>query len=140
MFRDRSLMLAVVRMGAAIFTVFGGVALLLAATGVYGVKAYVVARRTREIGIRMALGATPGRVVWMVVRDGLVASAAGIVVGLGLSAGAGVAMRSLTYQGRAADAMVLVAAVVILGLAALLASWIPARRATRIAPIAALRG
>ena len=140
MFRNRSLMLAVVRMGAAIFTVFGGVALLLAATGVYGVKAYVVARRTREIGIRMALGATPGRVVWMVVRDGLVASAAGIVVGLGLSAAAGVAMRSLTYQGRAADALVLGAAVVILGLATLLASWIPARRATRIAPIAALRG
>jgi hypothetical protein len=139
MFRDRNLMLAIVRIGAVIFTVFGAVALFLAAVGVYGVKAYLVSRRTREIGIRMALGASPAGVVWMVIRDGLVASVIGLGLGLGLAAIVGQGMRALTYQGRAADAAMLGLALVVLTTAALFASWIPARRATRITPTRALR-
>jgi predicted permease len=138
-YRDRNLLLGVVRAGAATFTVFGVVALLMAAVGVYGVKAYVVSRRTREIGIRVALGATARRVVWIIVRDGLTASVVGLGVGLVLSALVGIAMRSLTYQGRAADAAVLTVALVVLTSSALLASWLPARRATKIEPLRAIR-
>jgi predicted permease len=139
MYRDRNMMLAVVRMGAAMFIIFGAIALLLAAVGIYGVKAYVVSRRTREIGIRVALGATERGVVWMVVRDGLIANVFGLGAGLLLSSLAGVAMRSLTYQGRAADAAVLGVALVVLAGSALIASWLPARRATSISPITAMR-
>jgi len=139
MFRDRNLMLAIVRIGAVIFSVFGAVALFLAAVGVYGVKAYLVSRRTREIGIRMALGASPAGVVWMVIRDGLVPSAIGLGLGLGLAAIVGQGMRAMTYQGRAADAAMLGLALAVLTTAALVASWIPARRATRITPTRALR-
>lgn len=139
MFRDRNVMLAVVRMGAAVFGAFGAVALLLSAVGVYGVKAYVVSRRTREIGIRTALGATPARVIWDVVRDGLVTSVAGLAVGLGLAALTGTAMRGLVYQERGVDPLVLGAALLVLIVAALAASWLPARRATRIGPLRALR-
>jgi len=139
MYRDRNLLLAVVRIGAAMFTIFGGVALFLAAVGIYGVKAYVVSRRTREIGIRVALGATPRGVVWMVVRDGLVASVVGLGIGLALSALVGIAMRSITYQGRAADAAVLGLALAVLAGSALLASWLPARRATKVSPLLAIR-
>jgi putative ABC transport system permease protein len=139
MFRDRNALLAVIRMGATIFTSFGIVALFMAAAGVYGVKAYVVSRRTREIGIRIALGATSRRVIWMVLRDGLVASIAGIVVGGSLAVLAGTAMRSLTYQNQSADAVVLGGALVVLVATMLLASVVPARRATKIAPLRALR-
>ena len=138
-FRARGLMLAVVRVCAVIFTAFGIMALGLAALGIYGVKAYVVSRRTREIGIRVALGATPGRIAGLVVGEGLVTSVVGLAIGLGLSALAGLAMRSLTYQGRAADAAVLAVSFGVLVTAALVASWLPARRATRISPIRALR-
>ncbi len=140
MFRDRNVMLAMVQIGAAIFTVFGAVALFLAAIGVYGVKAYLVSRRTREIGIRVALGASPGGVVWVIARDGLAASAIGLAAGIGLSAIAGAALRSLTYQNRVADAALIGFAAAVLAGAAMLASWLPARRATRVAPLTALRG
>jgi len=140
MYRARNLILWVIRAGAAIFTTFGLVALFMAVIGVYGVKAYIVARRTREIGIRVALGAAPRDVVWMVVREGLTTSAAGLVVGLALSALAGVGLGSLLYQGgQGPDLAVIAVAFVTLAGSALAASWLPARRATRIAPIRALR-
>jgi len=139
-YADRNFMLAVVRLGAAIFGVFGLVALVLASIGVYGVKAYVVSRRTREIGIRMALGATPGSVVSLVIKEGAVLSAAGLTVGLGLSVLAGMGMRSLLFQSSPFDPLATVGALVMLTGAAIAASWIPARRATKVAPVTALRG
>ncbi|MEZ5316589.1 MAG: ADOP family duplicated permease [Vicinamibacterales bacterium] len=139
MFRERNLLLAVVRTGAAIFVAFGVAALFLAAVGVYGVKAYLVARRTREIGVRIALGAEPRDVVWMVLREGLVLVSVGLVIGAGLSVLTGLGMRAVTFQGQAFDLVVVAAAAVTLLAAMLLASWIPARRATRVAPTQALR-
>jgi putative ABC transport system permease protein len=137
-YRDRNLELSIVRMGSQVFLAFGAIALFLAAVGVYGVKSYLVSRRTREIGIRLALGATPGGVVWLIVRDGLVTSVVGLVVGLGLGALAGAAMRNMTYQGTGADAVVLATALAVLAAAAFLASWLPARRATRVSPLRAI--
>ena len=139
-YADRNFMLAVVRLGAAIFGVFGIVALVLATIGVYGVKAYIVSRRTREIGIRMALGATPNSVVSLVIKEGAVLSAVGLTIGLGLSVLAGIGMRSLLFQASPIDPLATVGALVVLVIAAVAASWIPARRATKVAPITALRG
>jgi predicted permease len=136
----RNFMLAVFRLGAAIFGVFGGVALLLASIGVYGVKAYIVSRRTREIGIRMALGATPKSVVSLVIREGAVLTAVGLAIGLGLSVLAAVVLRSMLFQASPFDPLATVSALAFLVAAALAASWIPARRATKVAPITALRG
>lgn len=139
-YADRNFMLAIVRLGAAIFGLFGIVALVLASIGVYGVKAYIVSRRTREIGIRMALGATPNSVVALVIKEGAVLSAAGLTIGLGLSVLAAIGMRSLLFQSSPFDPFTTMGALVVLVVAAVAASWIPARRATRVAPITALRG
>jgi ABC-type antimicrobial peptide transport system permease subunit len=139
-YADRNFMLAVVRLGAAIFGVFGAVALVLASVGVYGVKAYIVSRRTREIGIRMALGATPGSVVSLVFREGAVLGAVGLAIGLGLSMLAALGLRSLLFQASPFDPFTTIAALVVLVASSLAAGWIPARRATRVAPVTALRG
>ena len=127
------------RVFAAILGAFGGSALLLATIGLYGLKAYVVSRRTREIGIRVALGATPSNVIWLIVREGLTWSAIGLVFGAALAFGAGLGMRSLVYQGRSADPLILTIVTVVLASAGLVASWLPARRAARIAPVQAMR-
>ena len=139
MVRERNAMLWIVRAGAALFAVFGAVALFMAALGIYGVKAYLVSRRTREIGIRMALGATTRDVLSLVMRDGLTLTAVGLVVGLGLSAIAVRGIGGFLFGGASFDAPIVGAALAVLGAAALVASWIPARRATRIAPTTALR-
>jgi predicted permease len=139
MFRDRNLMLWVVRAGAWVFTAFGLVALGMAALGIYGVKAYLVSRRTREIGIRMALGAKSRDVIRLVIGDGLVLTVAGLVAGLALSALVGRAVGSLLFQGASFDGAVIAAAFVTLLAAAVLATWFPARRATRISPSRAFR-
>ena len=139
MFRERNLMLWVVRAGAWVFTAFGLVALGMAALGIYGVKAYLVSRRTREIGIRIALGANPRQVVRLVLSDGLGLTLAGLVVGLGFSILMSPAVGSLLFQGSGFDAPVVALAFLTLLAASSLASWLPARRATRIAPSAAVR-
>lgn len=139
MYRDRNFVLWALRAGANTFLAFGALALFMSAIGVYGVKAYIVARRTREIGIRVALGATPRNVVGMVVRDGLVLGVSGIVLGLGLSVLAGGLIRGMLFGDSRFDAPVIVGASVVLVAAVLAAGWIPARRATRIAPTLALR-
>lgn len=129
----------IIRTGATLFSVFGGLALALAIVGVYGVKAYSIARRTREIGIRMALGAQPQNVQWMIVREGIVMLAGGVVIGLLLAAATGRLLASMLYQVGALDPIAFSTAPLLLGTATLIATWLPARRATRISPMAALR-
>jgi predicted permease len=137
--RDGGAAIWAVNSGARLFTVFGGVALLLAVVGVYGVKSYVVSRRTREIGVRMALGATPSNVLWLVLREGLVLTAAGVALGLCLSWGTARLISGMLYEVSALDPLVFATAPVLLTLSALAASYVPARRATRVLPLTALR-
>jgi predicted permease len=137
--RDNSIMLWAVNSGARLFSVFGGVALLLAVIGVYGVKSYVVSRRTREIGVRMALGATPESVLWLVMREGLLLTLSGIGIGLLLSWAVARGLSGLLYEVSALDPVVFAAAPLTLLAAALLATYVPARRATYVRPMTALR-
>ena len=139
MYRERNFVLWTLRAGADLFLAFGALALFMSVVGVYGVKAYVVARRTREIGIRVSLGATPRDVIAMVIRDGLATSAAGLVIGLILSVLAGGLIRNMLFGDGRLDAPVILGAGLALSAAAVLASWLPARRATRVAPTLALR-
>jgi predicted permease len=126
--------LAQERLMASLAAVFGVLALLLAAVGVYGLMSYAVTRRSREIGIRMAIGARPEMVARMVVRDALVLLAAGVAVGLpGVWAGSK-AVKEAPLDGAAVGS-----AVVVLTLAAVVAAWLPARRAARVDPATALR-
>jgi putative ABC transport system permease protein len=127
------------RLSMALLAIFAGIAVLLAAVGIYGVMAYVVTQRTHEIGIRMALGAEPKHVWRMVVREAMSLAAIGLAIGL-LSAGLLVRyLESQLYGIRAVDPVTfLVVAVVIAGVAAA-AAYVPARRATRVDPLVALR-
>jgi len=136
---DSNAELWLVRAAAAMLLIFGGLALTLATVGVYGVKAYSVARRTREIGIRMALGAKPGEVVRMILREGLVMTLSGVALGFLLALGIGRAFSSMLYQVSPVDPVVFTLAPCVLLSAALLACWIPARRAASIEPMQALR-
>ncbi|MGI8436208.1 MAG: ABC transporter permease [Chthoniobacterales bacterium] len=136
---DGNIQLWIVRAGASLFSVFGFVALGLAVVGVYGVKAYSVARRTREIGIRMALGAQRQAVQWMILREGFVMLASGLAIGLLLAAGTGKLLSGILYEVGAFDPLAFTVALLLLAVAAILATWLPARRATRINPMIALR-
>jgi predicted permease len=136
---DGNPQLWIVRAGAALFSIFGGLALGLAAVGVYGVKAYSVARRTREIGIRMALGAQGKTVQWMILREGIAMVAAGLALGLLLAFGTGKIVSSILFDVSSADPFAFTLAPAVLAIAALVATWLPARRATKISPMAALR-
>ena len=127
------------RIGAGVFSAFGGIALLLAVLGVYGVKSYVVSRRTREFGIRIAIGAHPRALLWQVLREGGRITAIGIGIGLLLACGAGQILHSILYGVNRIEPVVLVTAPLILLAASLLASYIPALRATRVDPTVALR-
>jgi putative ABC transport system permease protein len=115
-------------------------ALVLGAVGLYGVLSYVVAQRTREIGVRMALGAEAGQVRRMVVAQGARIVALGVVIGVGVALASTRALEGLLYDVRAVDAPVFVAMSVSMLLVGLLASWVPARRASRIDPMESLRG
>ena len=139
MYRDRNFVLWILRAGAKIFLAFGVLALFMSVIGVYGVKSYVVARRTREIGIRVALGATPRGVVGMIVKDGLVTTVIGLVLGLGLSVLTAFAIRGFLVGDGRLDITAILAAIMALAGAATVAAWLPARRATRVAPTLALR-
>ncbi len=129
----------IARTGAVLFTVFGGVALVLAVIGLYGIRSYAVARRTREIGIRMALGADAADALRLVLREGVVLTATGAAAGLALSLLVGKALAGMLYQVSAADPAVMLGAPVILGAVSLLACYVPARRAARVDPMVALR-
>jgi predicted permease len=138
-FHDRSLQLWMVRAGGRVFLLLGLLALTLAVVGLYGVKSYLIAQRTREIGIRMALGARPQDVLGMIMREGAALSAVGVGLGLPLAAVLGVALSSVLYDVTPLDPIVFTTAPSALALAALLATWLPARRATHVTPLTALR-
>ncbi|MCA1658110.1 MAG: FtsX-like permease family protein [Verrucomicrobiaceae bacterium] len=121
------------------FTFAALITLGLSVVGVYGVKAYSVAWRTREIGIRMALGAQRNTVQWMILREGIAMVAAGLALGLFLAFGTGKIVSSILFQVSSTDPFAFTIAPVVLMSAALLATWLPTRRATKISPMEALR-
>ncbi|MDB4877648.1 MAG: permease [Gemmatimonadetes bacterium] len=127
------------RFSAALLVLFAATALSLAAIGIYGVMSLAVAARTREIGIRIALGADRARVQRLVVGEGLALVAAGAVIGLGGALVATRLLRSLLFDLTPSDPITYVTIVALLGVAAVVASWIPARRAARVDPVVALR-
>jgi ABC-type antimicrobial peptide transport system permease subunit len=136
---EGNLDLWMVRSGAVMFGTFGGIALLLAVVGVYGVKAYAVARRTREIGIRMALGAMPGDVFALIIKQGALQTAFAVLMGTSLSLLVGKILASALFGVSAADPLVLGTSISILAASALIACYLPARRATKVNPTEALR-
>jgi ABC-type antimicrobial peptide transport system permease subunit len=138
-FHDRSLELWVLKAGGKMFTLLGVLALALAVVGVYGVKSYLVSQRTREIGIRMALGAESRDVLWMMLREGLALTGAGLAVGVPLAALVSLGLSKVLYDVIPFDPVVFASAPAVLAITALVASVLPARRATRIAPVRALR-
>ena len=136
---DRAITLWIVRLGAVLFGVFGGIALLLAVVGVYGLKAYAVERRTREIGIRMALGADRSDVFALIMKQGALQTVFSVTVGIALSLAVGQALAAILFQVSPMDPLALGGATLILTAATLLACFLPARRATRVSPTTALR-
>jgi putative ABC transport system permease protein len=118
---------------------FAAMAFLMAIIGVYGVLAFAVARRAPEIGIRMALGAGPTRVRYLVLKEGAALAAIGTVVGLAMSLAVGRYLQALLYDIRATDMRTYVAVVFVIGLAAISAAWIPSRRAASLDPAVTLR-
>jgi predicted permease len=136
---EKSVGLWVVRLGAVLFGVFGGIALLLAVVGVYGVKAYAVACRTREIGIRMALGAQRSDVFGLIMRQGAMQTGLAVVFGLLLALAVGRVLSQILYEVSPNDPFALITSSLLLAVAALLACFFPAHRATKVTPMTALR-
>ncbi|HWN99842.1 MAG TPA: ABC transporter permease, partial [Blastocatellia bacterium] len=124
---------------AALAGLFGVIASLMAAVGLYGVMSYAVARRSRELGIRMALGARAGDVLWLVLKDGLILVGLGVAVGLAASTAASRLLSSFLYSTSPTDAGTFAVISLLLAATALLACFIPARRATNVDPMIALR-
>jgi predicted permease len=131
--------LAQARFSSTLLTIFANLALALAAIGIYGVMSYAVSQRTSEIGVRLALGATMGDVLTMIVLDGLRLAVFGLAIGVLLALGLSRTIAALLYQTTGTDPVTFAAVIGVLGAAALLASYLPARRASRIPPVEALR-
>jgi hypothetical protein len=127
------------RLGALLFTAFGGIALLLAAIGLYGVVAYVVTQRTREAGIRLALGARAANVLFLMLQEGFVPALAGAALGIGGALTVARFLRSQLYGVSPTDPATVIIGTVLLATIAGIACSIPARRATQVDPVIALR-
>ncbi|HZM86261.1 MAG TPA: FtsX-like permease family protein, partial [Blastocatellia bacterium] len=127
------------RFGALVLGIFSTLALVLAAIGIYGVMSYSVSGRTREIGVRMALGAQPRNVLALVMRDGIVVTVAGIALGVALALAATKVLGSQLYGVGTTDTPTFVAVSFLFAVVALAASYIPARRAMKLDPMFALR-
>jgi putative ABC transport system permease protein len=127
------------RLGAITFTLFAGLALALAVLGVYGVVSYAVARRTREVGIRLAVGATPTAVVRLLMREGLTLVVIGAGIGLALGLVVTRLLAALLFGVRAADPLTFVGAPLLLLAVGAVASLLPARRASRVDPARVLK-
>jgi putative ABC transport system permease protein len=127
------------RFNLILLSVFGGVALALAAVGVYGVISYGVAQRTHEIGIRLALGAGRRDVLRLILTQGLKLVAVGVVIGLGAAFALARWMETMLFGVRPTDPLTFAGIAAVLSLVSLVACWIPARRATRVNPLVSLR-
>lgn len=127
------------RFAVLLLTLFAGVALILAGIGVYGVIAYLVSQGVRDIGIRLALGATPSRVLAMIVSQGLIAAVLGVGIGVAGALALARAMQTLLFGIAATDPLTYSLVALTLVAAALLGAYVPARRAARIDPVLALR-
>ena len=125
------------RVGLALVGTFAAVALVLASLGVYGVMAFTVAGRSREIGVRPALGARPRDVRRMILRDGAALTAVGVVIGLIAAFAVTRMMATLLFETPATDPVTFLAVGAVIAAAAMLACWVPARRSTRVDPAAA---
>jgi ABC-type antimicrobial peptide transport system permease subunit len=127
------------RLGMQLLTLFGTLGLAIAALGVYGVMAYVVAQRTREIGIRMALGATRARIVGTFARQGGIVAASGLIVGTAAAIFLGKFAQPFLFELKVVDVRILLVAWLVLGISAFLAAFLPTRRAANVDPVRALR-
>jgi predicted permease len=127
------------RMTAMLSELFGAIALLVAGTGLYGLMAYTVAQRTRELGLRMALGARPGGILWLVLRESLALIAAGLAIGIPLALAAARLVGHMLYGLSPNDPLTLAVALLALVMAMLLAGYLPARRAMKVDPVEVLR-
>jgi ABC-type antimicrobial peptide transport system permease subunit len=127
------------RLIAGLSSLFGLLAIALVSVGLYGLVAYTVVRRTHEIGVRVAVGARPDQILRLVIRQGLLPSFGGIAAGLAVAAGTTRYLQTLLFEVRPIDLPTLAAMATLLGAIAGLASYIPARRATRVNPMIALR-
>jgi ABC-type antimicrobial peptide transport system permease subunit len=127
------------RLNMLLLGVFAAVALVLAIVGTYAVMAFVVSERAHEMGIRLALGARPGEVLWLVVGRGLRVGGLGVALGFAGALAAGQAIRRLLFGISPMDPLTLLAVALVIGMAVLIASYLPARRAARVDPMIALR-
>jgi predicted permease len=127
------------RLVAALASCFGGLAVLLACVGLYGVLSYTVAQKTKEFGVRMALGARHGDIAWLVLRQMLVVLGAGLPLGIGAALASGRLVAPMLYGLKPADPATLAGVTLLLSLIAVIAGYLPARRATRVDPLEALR-
>jgi ABC-type antimicrobial peptide transport system permease subunit len=124
---------------AKLTTMFAVLAVALACIGLYGVISYAVAGRTREIGVRIALGASPGDVLWLVLRKAVLLVAIGVAIGIPLSTAATTGLRGMIFGVRPVDPLSIGVATLLLAMVGPLAAFLPARRATKVDPVDALR-
>jgi ABC-type antimicrobial peptide transport system permease subunit len=127
------------RVFGTMFALFAFIALVLSAVGIYAVTSYSVTQRTQEIGVRMALGARPGEVSWLILRRGLIQLGIGLTIGLSLALFAGIPLRAILVQVPPRDPVTFATIISVLVVVTMAACLIPARRATRLDPLTALR-